>query len=178
MAKALLITTTDIKRFTIIDGNVDNDKFIQYISIAQDIHAQQYLGTDLLEKIQSLITAGTIDDVGNADYKTLLETYIKPLLIHWAFVTYIPFAAYTIANGGVYKHQSESSVTAEKNEVDYLQEQARNMAQHYTRRFIDYVCENSNLYPEYSTNSGADVNPAKESNFGGWVLTLAMLFLI
>lgn len=170
MAKALLITTTDLKRHSILDGNIDNDKIIQYISIAQDIQIQQYLGTKLLEKLQQLITDGTIDDVGNADYKTLLETYVKPMLIHWGEVNLFPFIAYNIANGGVYKHTSETSVSVDKNEVDYLQSKATDLAQHYTRRFIDYICENSTLYPEYLTNTGSDVNPDKDSNYTGWVL--------
>ena len=51
MAEALLITRSDLVRFTTVNGNVDTDKFIQYIKIAQDIHIQNYLGTDLLYKI-------------------------------------------------------------------------------------------------------------------------------
>ena len=38
MAEALLITRNDIVRFTALNGNVDTDKFIQFIKIAQDIH--------------------------------------------------------------------------------------------------------------------------------------------
>lgn len=170
MAKALLITTTDLKRFSILDGNVDNDKFIQYISIAQDISLQEYLGTDLLEKFQALIDDAEIDDVGNEAYATLLDTYVKPMLVHWALVTFLPWAAYTIANGGVYKHTSETSETVDKGEVDYLQGKARDMAQSYTRRFIDFMCENSADYPEYNSNTGSDVKPTKKSDFSGWVL--------
>ena len=169
MAKALLITTTDLKKFSILDGNLDNDKFIQYISISQDIHIQQYLGTDLLEKLQSLLPTD-IDLPANSDYKELLETYVKPMSIHWAAVEYIPFAAYNIANVGVVKHNSETSVSVEKNELDYLIERERNIAQSYTRRFIDYMCENSATFPEYTSNTGSDVNPSKQSDFGGWVL--------
>jgi hypothetical protein len=169
MAKALLITTTDLKKYTVLDGNLDNDKFIQFIAIAQDIHLQNYLGTDLLEKIQSLLPTD-IDLEGNANYKTLLNTFIKPMLVHWAAVEYLPFAAYNIANVGVVKHQSETSVTVDKNELDSLKESQRNIAQSYTKRFIDYVCDNSNLFPEYSSNSGSDVRPETESDFGGWVL--------
>ena len=169
MSKSLLITTTDLKKFSILDGNLDNDKFIQYISISQDIHIQQYLGTDLLEKLQSLIP-DDIDLPENSDYKDLLETYVKPMSIHWAAVEYIPFAAYNIANVGVVKHNSETSVSVEKNELDYLIERERDIAQSYTRRFIDYMCENSTLFPEYLSNSGSDVKPAKKSDFTGWVL--------
>ncbi len=105
MATALLITRDDIVRFTAVNGNVDTDKFIQFVKIAQDIHIQTYLGTKLLEKIQTLIIANTL--TGN--YELLTETYVKPMLIHWSMVEYLPFAAYTIANKGVYKHSSESA---------------------------------------------------------------------
>ena len=65
MATALLITRNDIVKKTALNGNVDTDLFIQFVQIAQDTHIQTYLGTDLLVKIQSLITTGTLDDVAN-----------------------------------------------------------------------------------------------------------------
>lgn len=166
MAKALFITNKDLKRFSVLDGNVDADKFIQYIDIAQDIHIQNYLGTDLYEKLQADIIADTL--TGN--YLSLVNTYVKPMLIHWAMVEYLPFAAYTVANKGVYKHSAENSESVSKSEVDYLSEKERDIAQHYTRRFIDYMCYNSTLFPEYTSNSNDDINPSKQSNFGGWVL--------
>jgi len=39
MAEALLITRDDIVKFTAMNGNVDTDKFIQFVKIAQDIHS-------------------------------------------------------------------------------------------------------------------------------------------
>jgi len=171
MAKALFITTQDIKRYSVLSGSVDPDKFIYMVEIAQDTEVQNYLGTKLLEKIQDLIIAGTIDLPANAAYKTLLETYIKPMTIYWALVCYMPFAAYTVANGGVYKHTSESSVTVDKNEVDYLVEKYRDIAQFYTNNFIDFMIYNQNTYPEYTANTEDDTYPdTANSDFGGWVL--------
>ena len=166
MAEALLITRTDLVKFTAMNGNVDTDKFIQYIKIAQDIHIQGYLGTDLLQKIQADIVASTLA----GDYLTLVETYIKPMLIHWAMVEYMPFAAYTIANKGVYKHSSENSENVDKIEVDFLIEKERKIAEHYTQRFIDYMCFNQSKFPEYNTNSNGDMYPNTDTNFSGWVL--------
>jgi hypothetical protein len=166
MAEALLITRTDLVKFTAMNGNVDTDKFIQYIKIAQDIHIQGYLGTDLLQKIQADIVASTL----TGDYLTLVETYIKPMLIHWAMVEYMPFAAYTIANKGVYKHSSENSENVDKIEVDFLIEKERKIAEHYTQRFIDYICFNQSKFPEYNTNSNGDMYPNTDTNFSGWVL--------
>lgn len=166
MAEALLITRTDLVKFTAMNGNVDTDKFIQYIKIAQDIHIQGYLGTDLLDKIKADIVAATL----TGDYLTLVETYIKPMLIHWAMVEFLPFSAYTIANKGVYKHSSENSENVDKIEVDFLIEKERKIAEHYTQRFIDYMCFNQSKFPEYNTNSNGDMYPNTDTNFSGWVL--------
>lgn len=166
MAEALLITRDDLVRFTSVNGNVDTDKFIQYIKIAQDIHIQNYLGTELLNKIKADIIASTL----TGDYQSLVETYVKPMLIHWAMVEYLPFAAYTIANKGVYKHSSENAENVAKDEVDFLLEKERKIAQHYTQRFIDYMSFNQQLFPEYNDNSNGDMYPDTNNNFIGWIL--------
>jgi hypothetical protein len=244
MAEALLITRQDVVKFTAMNGNVDTDNFIQYVKIAQDIHIQNYLGTDLLQKLQSEVilansgiptaitvsnqgtgyttgtavnttsatgtglklnitapsglitnatinTAGTGYKVGNTatvsggtngavtitsiytiptDYNNLLVTYVKPMLIHWAMVEYLPFAAYTIANKGVYKHNSENATNVEKVEIDFLIEKERSIAQHYTERFIDYISFNNDLFPEYNSNSNGDMYPDTNNNYTGWYL--------
>ena len=166
MAEALFITRNDIVKFTALNGNVDTDKFIQFVKIAQDIHIQNYLGSKLFEKLQSDIIAGTL--TGN--YESLVETYVKPMLIHWAMVEYLPFAAYTIANKGVYKHSSENSENVDKNEVDYLLEKERSIAQHYTERFISYMSFNNDIFPEYRANVNNDMYPDSNNNYIGWYL--------
>jgi len=167
MAEALLITRKDVVKFTAMNGNVDTDKFIQYVKISQDIHIQNYLGTDLLKAIQGKIIAGTL----TGDYLSLVTDYIKPMLIHWAMVEYLPFAAYTIANKGVYKHSSENAENVSKEEVDFLMEKERTTAQYYTDRFIDYMSFNaSSKFSEYYSNNNEDIYPDKDANFSGWVL--------
>jgi len=167
MAEAILITRKDVVKFTAMNGGVDTDKFIQYIKIAQDIHVQNYLGTDLLQAIQTKIKAGNL----SGDYLSLVTDYVKPLLCHWAMVEYLPFAAYTIANKGVYKHSSENAENVSKEEVDFLVEKERTTAQYYTDRFIDYMSFNaSSKFPEYYSNNDEDISPDKDANFSGWVL--------
>jgi hypothetical protein len=166
MAEAIFITRDDIVRYTALNGNVDTDKFIQFIKIAQDIHIQNYLGTKLFQKLQADVIAGTL--AGN--YLTLVTTYVKPMLIHWGMVEYLPFAAYTIANKGVYKHSSENSENVDKNEVDYLLEKERSIAQNYTQRFIDYMAFNQPLFPEYRSNKNNDIFPDSMNNHTGWYI--------
>jgi len=64
--------------------------------------------------------ADTIGVGINSNYKLLLDTYIKPMHVHWSAVEYMPYMAYTVANGGVYKHSAESSETVDANEIDKL----------------------------------------------------------
>ena len=166
MAKALFVKTIDIAEYTALNGNVDIDKFKQFMWIAQELDIQNYLGTDLYDKINDDIVAGTL--AGN--YLTLTNEYIKPMLIHFTMVQYLPWAAYTIANQGVFKHSSENSESVSKNEVDYLIDKELSIANHYAKRFTDYICFESALYPEYNTNSNGDMFPDKEVNFSNWFL--------
>ena len=73
MATALFIKREDLVRNSILDGNVDTDKFIQFIKIAQDIHVENYLGTQLITKLKDLVLSGDIDDPQFSNYKDLLE---------------------------------------------------------------------------------------------------------
>jgi hypothetical protein len=164
MAKVLFIKRDDIVRNSVLSGNVDSDKFLQFIEIAQEIHIQNYLGSNLYDKLREDIIANTLPGA----YATLLDEYIQPMLIHWAMVEYLPHAAYTIGNGGAYKHSAENSIAMEKEEVDFLTNKHRNIAEHYTRRFIDYMSFNNSNFPEYNTSTNDDMHPDKESFFSGW----------
>ena len=166
MATALFISRTDLVKNTIVDGNVDTDKFIQFIKIAQEIHITNYLGSKLYDKISNDIIANNL--TGN--YLTLVNSFVQPTLIWFAQMNYIPFAAYQIKNGGVYKHTSENAQTVDKNEVDFLVEKARTNAEWYSRRFIDFMSFNQATYPEYTNNVNDDIYPSYEATFNGWVL--------
>jgi hypothetical protein len=72
MATALWIKREDLVRNTAIGGNVDTDKFIQFIKIAQEIHIQNYTGTKLYDKISNDIIAGTLAN----PYLALVNDYL------------------------------------------------------------------------------------------------------
>ena len=166
MSKALFITRHDISVFTAANGNIDNDKLLPFIKKAQDIHIQNYLGTDLYNKIQADIVAGTL--TGN--YLNLVNDYIKDMLLDWSMVEYLPYAGVNIANGGIYTKIPENSTALTKEHVDSLIEKSRTTAQFYTNRFIDYMSFNNELFPEYNSNSNGDISPDYKADFGGLVL--------
>ena len=165
--KALFVSIADIKKKSIISGNVDPDKIVQFVEVAQDTHIQNYLGGKLYKKLQNLIIDGELDDAGNSDYKTLVDTYIKPMLIWYTQADYLPFSAFSVSNGGVYKHRSENSDSVSMDELNMLTSRALETAEFYTRRFMDYMDHNSTLYPEYTSTANEDMNPDRDVNFGG-----------
>jgi len=164
--KALFITLKELKRKSIFDGNLDADKIIQFIEVAQDTEIQTYLGTKLYDKLQSDIIADSL--TGN--YKTLVDDYIKPMLIWYTQAAFIPYAAYQISNGGIYKHNSENATSVDQSEINALASHATETAEFYTQRFMDYMDYNSNLYPEYISNQNDGMYPERDVNFTGWVL--------
>jgi len=170
MATALFISREDLVRNTLISGSLDVDRFIQFINIAQVIHVQNFTGTKLYDAISNMIINNTLTQAANPNYLKLVTDYIQPMLIQYAMVEYLPFAAYTVGNGGVYKHTSETSVSVDKLEVDYLIEKSRKLAEYYTERFTDYMIYNQNLFPEYTTNNQSDVYPDYTVQNTGWNL--------
>ena len=167
MSKALFVTRHDISVFTAANGNIDNDKILPYINQAQDIHIQNYLGTDLYNKIQADIVGSSLAD----PYLSLLNDYIKPMLLHWSMVEYLPYAGVNIANGGIYTKNPENSTALTKEHVDYLIQKSESTAQFYTRRFRDYMINNAaSLFPEYYSNSQSDMYPDDVAENQSWVL--------
>jgi len=157
MAKTLLITTDDIKKFTPIGGNVDTDKIIPLLITEQDTNIQSLLGTELLEKVQSDIDASTL----TGEYATLVNDYVKPTLYWGAFSIYLSFAPFTIGNGGLYQHRSENSDSVSLDDAQRLAKIARDKANYYRERCEDYLCFKQSELPEYNQNTNEDVYPTR-----------------
>jgi len=161
MATVLFITPKDLKNNTILNGNVDTDMFIQFVKIAQQMHVQNYLGTQLYNTITTKIQTSTL----TGDYLNLVTDYVQPMLIHFAMVDYLPFANYQIRNGGVFKHRSENSESTTKDELDILTQKHRSFADFYAKRFVDYMgIFASSLFPEYFQNRNDNMFPDTNPN--------------
>jgi hypothetical protein len=167
MAYVLLISEQKLKDSTAINLNVDVNILLPYVLQAQTLYIEPKLGTQLYEHIKGLIQAGTIGNVGNAAYKTLLDDYISFVLVNYSFYHAIPYLRFKIENGNIYSKTSETGTALTTEESQSLREEISNTAQYYTERLIEYIRNNIGDYPEYSTNSGADVNPDKNAYYNG-----------
>ncbi len=167
MAYVLFISEAKLKDSTAINLNVDPQILLPYVLQAQRIYIETKLGTTLYEKLESLITAGTIGDGGNEAYKTLVDEYIGDCLPSWAFHMCIPYLRFKTENGNIYSKTSETGTALSTEEAQHLREEVRNTAEYYTERLIEYVKNNIASFPEYNTNSGADVTPDTNAYYAG-----------
>jgi len=167
MSYVLFISEAKLKDSTAINLNVDVDLLLPYVRQAQKLYVETKLGTDLNQKLKDLIVAGTVNLPANAAYKTLLDDYVGDMLPNWAFYHAIPFLRFKIENGNIYSKTSETGTALSTEESQHLREEVRNTAEYYTERLIDYICNNSTLFPEFSTNTGSDVEPNRNAYYNG-----------
>tara|TARA_R110002020_G_scaffold101523_11_gene239100 strand:- start:18 stop:578 length:561 start_codon:yes stop_codon:yes gene_type:complete len=163
MAYVLFISEEKLKDSTAINLNVDVNLLLPYVRQAQKLYVETKLGTDLTEKLKAEITAGTLAGA----YKTLVDEYIGDMLPNWAFYHAVPFLRFKIENGNIYSKTSETGNALSTAEAQHLREEVRNTAEYYTERMIQYVTNNLTSFPEYSTNTGADVNPDENAYYNG-----------
>ena len=174
MAYVLFISEAKLKDSTAINLNVDPEILLPYVLQAQRIYIETKLGTTLYEKLESLITAGTIGNVGNEAYKTLVDEYIGDCLPSWAFHMCIPYLRFKTENGNIYSKTSETGTALSTEEAQHLREEVRNNAEYFTERMIKYITNNITLFPEYNTNSGADISPDQNAYYNGMNLERPM----
>lgn len=153
MSYALFISRNDIIKNTPLQGSIDADRLLPFVRTAQDKYLLNLLGTVLFYYLQARIEAGTIDEL-DGYYQTLINDHIKPTLIWYSVVEYLPFSNTQFKSEGAVKHKSEQSDSVDKNQVDYLLQKALNSADFYATRMQNYLISYSNKIPQYLQSVG------------------------
>ena len=165
MAYVLFISEERLKDSTTIGLNVSSELLLPWIKKSQKLYVETKLGTDLNQKLKDLIVAGTVNDGGNEAYATLLNDYIADMLPSFALYMALPFLRFKIENGNIYSKTSETGTALSTEEAQHLRSEVLNTGEYYTERMIEYICNNTSSFPEYSTNTGADVNPDRNAYY-------------
>ena len=153
MATALFISRNDIIKNTPLQGAIDADALLPFVNTAQVKYLKNLLGTVLYEYLQAQIIANTVGSLSSY-YQDLLDDHIKPTLIWYACVEYIPFSSVQFKSNGAVKQQSEQGIAPSKNEIDYLLAKALNNADYYALRLQNYLISYSNEIPQYLESVG------------------------
>jgi hypothetical protein len=170
MATALFITRNDIIKNTPLQGAIDADALLPFMVTAQVKYLKNLLGTVLYEYLQAQIIAGTVSSLSSY-YQDLLDDHIKPTLIWYACVEYIPFSSVQFKSNGAVKQQSEQGTAPTKTEIDYLKQQAQENADYYALRLQNYLIAYSNNIPQYlqSVGNQTQIYPDQTNQYFGGI---------
>jgi hypothetical protein len=151
MAFGLFITRNDIIKTSPLQGSIDADRLLPYIKTAQEKYILNLLGTVLYYKMQADVESQT---PFTGIYEILMEDHIKPTLIWYSVVEYLPFSAVQFKSEGAVKHQSEQSQAVSKTEVDYLVQKAQDNGEWYATRMQNFLIAYNNQIPQFYQSVG------------------------
>ena len=158
----LLISADTLKQNTTISQSVSEDLIHPVILLSQDRYILPVLGTDLFEKLKTEI-AGTPSGV----YLTLLKDYVQKCLCQFTLATLYPVLRLRAVNHSVVQMNNEQGTSASFEDIEPLISSAIDMGEFYRSRLIDYLTDNSSSFPEYTSNTGSDLNPTTRNFYSG-----------
>ena len=150
----LLISSDSLKRTTTISQSVDDNLIHPVILLAQDRYILPVLGTDLFEKLKT-----EVEGTPAGNYETLLKEYVQKCLCQFTLATLYPVLRLRAVRHSVVQMDNEQGTSVSFDDIEPLISSALDMGEFYRERLIDYLTENSSLFPEYSSNTGADMSP-------------------
>lgn len=158
MATILFLSPQYIVNNTTLNEQVEQNLLKSPIQVAQDKHAENYLGTRLYKKLLQDIE----DDDLTGNYLTLFDDYVTPMILWWTMVEAYPYLYIKLDNGTLAIRTGDNFTPVAPDQYKILMDAARNNAQMYTDRLIKYLCNNASLFPEYSANQYPDITPKRQ----------------
>jgi hypothetical protein len=168
MAFGLFITRNDIIKNTPLQGAVDADSLLPFVRTAQEKYLLNLLGTVLYNKLQDDVESQT---PFSGRYLQLMNDYVKPTLIWYACVEYIPFSSTQFKSEGAVKYKSDQSEAVSKSEIDYLTQKAQDNAEYYATRMQDFLIAYSTQIPEFleSVGNSTQIYPDQSNQYFGGI---------
>ena len=78
-----------------------------------------------------------------------------------------------MVNNSVVAMNSEQGNSVSHDDLKPLINASMDQGEFYRERLIDYITNNQSNFPEYSTNTGADLNPTTQNYYAGLNLDVA-----
>lgn len=143
---ALFIDDDYLKQYTPLGKSIDADEVYPFVQEAQDIYTQDVLGTplydDLVYKLYAGITYSTTE-------RALVDICSKALA-YWTIYMALPHLAIKIRNIGVARPQAENTQQSTIDELKYIREEMKNLAEFWNTRAVNFLCDQKNNFPLYN----------------------------
>jgi hypothetical protein len=169
----LMVSEEKLKSYTSIHQSVSPDDLQPYILQSQDLYLQNYLGATFYQQLQDQIIAGSVT-VAN---RFLLDNYIGTLLCNYAMYHALPFLKYKIFNKSILSPNNETSSDVSLEELKFLQNEVRSVAESYTKLMQVFLWNNSSDYPAYTSPNPLDgMTPDRKTPYFGGIQTNSKFF--
>ena len=152
---ALIIDDQYISDYTPLGKNIDSAMIYPFISEAQDIYMQDILGSNFYNDLlyRSVYATASI-----TNYEEDLLDILSKMIAYYSVYLAIPHLSIRIRNFGVGKSAADNTVASSMEEMKYIREEVKNLAEFWSQRAIVYLCNNSEQFPLYN-RPGDDIQP-------------------
>ena len=169
----LMVSEEKLKSYTSIHESVSPKDLTPYVLQAQDIYILNYLGQTFYNQLKAQITAGTVSPPN----RWLLDNYIGAILCNYAFYHALPFLKYKVFNKSVLSPTGENSPAIGLDELKFLQNQVREVAESYTDQMQIYLANHLSDYPAYGNANSTDGQaPDKKTPYFSGLQTNSQFF--
>ena len=128
-----------------VNENVSSKLIDRVILEAQEMDILPLLGEILYERILDDIDTDSL----TGEYKTLVETYLAPVLAYRVYQRLIYALGFKVAEGNVYRSQSENGAAVTNTDLSLLSRNAAKIAENYSDRLVNWLCNRTSAIPEY-----------------------------
>lgn len=157
---ALFIDEKYLREFSPLSANIDVATIFPYARSIQDMILQDTLGTSLYDTLQAHIVAGTV-----TANETILLNYCRSALAWLTVETAIPFVWMQIRNIGVQQSTTDNGTSADLANMKYLRNECAEKSEFYMKRLKEYLCNNGNLFPDYTSPDSEGMQPNTETSY-------------
>lgn len=131
-----------LKEYSLLPINFNTDEIWNFIPLAEQLHIVPIIGQEMYKELLDQVEN---NEVTPENASLLLQIYpFEGLAI---MEVSMPYIAFHITEVGITKGSSENSESINTNDVNYLTNYVRSQMVPYKERLIEFISQNSELYP-------------------------------
>jgi len=146
MERILLISVEKLKQLTDINENIEDKILETNIYDAQKLQVETILGT----KLYNYYTTN-YENI-QEPFLSLYNNYIFDAILNWSKYYSLNSLFFKLSNTGIINKNNEYSTNVDLTSYKYLITQQETRAKYYSKRLEDYLCANSSVFSEYTSN--------------------------
>lgn len=144
LVENLIITDADVKKFSVMGGNTQFEKYRMDLLWIQEFQILPLLGEKLYMKIEKDWQDKTL--TGNFE---IIWKYCRNILSRFISYEYGIIANYNMQNAGTYKVDNNGRQAVEKKEVDFLAQDQKNKGLDYIEKLKEFLCKKRDELKEF-----------------------------